>query len=219
MFNDLAGSDGAVRDRALSAMLDLTRGDLPGLRNVVERSRPIAPSQAGLLRDVVAHVYLTAETYDCEPRIGFLGLVLHALDRVEVPRPENPPALEDNGLVRPANTGVPVDYRIPGFCAFRALRDGDVVLGVVHPVARRMRDWTELTRAIQTFAAGEVITLEVLRQGALVNVPVTLDAKPLLAAGERGWSEIVLPAREAAAEAYWVNHFAPLVEQTMSAAR
>lgn len=215
LFNDLAASDAAVRGRALSALLELTRADLPGLRNVVERLRPVAPSQAGALRDVVTHVYLTGETYDCEPTIGFLGLVLPALDSVEVPRPEPQPGLEDNGLPARASTGVPIDYRIPGFCAFGALRDGDVVLGVVHPVSRRMRDWMELTRGIQSFPAGEQITLEVLRQGTVLNILVTLDAKPLLP-NENVWTNVMLPARETASAAYWSEHFAPLVDERMS---
>ncbi|HEV2294542.1 MAG TPA: hypothetical protein VGR35_11860 [Tepidisphaeraceae bacterium] len=215
LFQDLAASDAAARDRAFSALLDLTRADLPALRKVVERARPVAPSQAGALREIVTHVYLSAETYDCEPRIGFLGLILPALESVEVPLPEAPAALEENGLVEigRANTGVPIDYRIPGFCAFRALREGDVVLGVTAPVQRRMRDWGELTRGIQSFPAGRRITLQVLRRGAVLNVPLTLDAKPLLALGERTWSEVVLPAREAAAEKYWAQHFAPLIDE------
>lgn len=220
LFDDLAASDAAVRDRALSAMLNLTRGELPGLRNVVERSRPVAPSQAGALRDVVSHVYLTGVIYDCEPRIGFLGLILPALDSVEVPRPDAPPALENNGLrpVPQVSTGVPIEHRIPGFCAFGALRDGDVVLGVVHPVERSMRDWGELTNTIRAFGAGRKITLEVLRQGSIRNVPVMLDAAPQLA-NQRDWDDVMLPARESAAEAYWNEHFAPLVEQRISAAQ
>ena len=212
-FNDLGASDAAVRDRATTAMLDLTRDELPALRRVVERSRPVFPSQVGALRDIVAHVYLSAEIYDCEPRIGFLGLILPTLDSVDVPRPgdENVAKLQEGVIMfGRTSTGVPVDYRIPGFCAYRALRDGDVVLGIVHPIARPLRDWTQLTYSIKAFPAGEQLTLEVLRQGTILKVPLTLDAKPLVA-NDQVWSTVVLPAREAAAEAYWVEHFAPLM--------
>jgi hypothetical protein len=220
-FNDLGASDAAVRDRATTAMLDLTRDELPALRRVVERSRPVSPSQLGALRDIVAHVYLSAEIYDCEPRIGFLGLILPTLDSVDVPRPgdENVAKLHEGVILfGRTSTGVPVDYRIPGFCAYRALRDGDVVLGILHPIARPLRDWTQLTYSIKAFPAGEQLTLEVLRQGTILKVPLTLDAKPLVA-NDQVWSSVVLPAREAAAEAYWVEHFAPLMgEDRVSAA-
>ena len=223
-FNELGASDAAVRERATTAMLELTRAELPALRRVVERSRPVSPAQAGALRDLVAHVYLSAEIYDCEPRVGFLGLTWPALDSVDVPRAADevqqpPPRIEHgiDGLPR-ASTGVPVDFRIPGFCAYRALRDGDVVLGIVQPVDRRLHDWTQLTYTIKAFPAGQKLTLEVLRQGTVLKVPVTLDAKPLVA-NDQVWSAVVLPTREAAAEAYWAEHFAPLVgEDRLSSA-
>ncbi|MDQ3439977.1 MAG: hypothetical protein M3478_06455 [Planctomycetota bacterium] len=212
-FNELGASDAALRERATTALLDLTRDDLAALRRVVERSRPVSPSQAGALRDVVAHVYLSAEIYDCEPRVGFLGLILPTLDSVDVPRSgdEHVAKMQEGAIVfGRTSTGVPVDYRIPGFCAYRALRDGDVVLGILHPIPRRLRDWNELTYSIKAIPAGEQLTLEVLRQGTVLNVPVTLDAKPLVA-NDQVWSAVVLPAREAAAEAYWVEHFASLM--------
>jgi hypothetical protein len=216
-FNDLAASDAAVRDAALGALLELTRAELPGLRQVVERSRPVAPSQAHALRDVVNHVFLSGETYPAEPRVGFLGLVIPTLDSVEVPRgaaaaePPEPNAI----VVARASTGVPIEYRIPGFCAFRALREGDVVLSITKPNARRLRDWNELTYSIRAYPAGESIALEVLRQGAVLSVPVTLDAKPLVPQ-EEVWHNVILPNREAAAQAYWNEHFAPLVEERVS---
>jgi len=214
-FSELGASDAAVRERASSAMLELTRGELPLLRRVVERSRPVSPAQAGALREAVSHVYLSAEIYDCEPRIGFLGLTWPMLDSVDVPAAgdEELPRVENgiDGFPR-GSTGVPVDFRIPGFCAYRALRDGDVVLGVLQPVPRRLRDWTELTYTIKAFPAGQRVTLEVLRQGTFLKVPVTLDAKPLVP-NDQVWSAVVLPAREAAAEAYWAEHFAPLMSE------
>jgi hypothetical protein len=205
-------------------MLDLTRADLPALKRVVEQSRPIAPSQVGALRDVVTHVYLTGETYPCEPRIAFLGVFQPVLESVDVARPDAGRVERvdaDGDMVvtdlGPASTGVPIESRIPGFCAFRSLRDGDVVLGVIDPAPRRMRDWRELTLAIQTFPAAQTITLEVLRQGTVQHVPVTLDAKPLGRQDE--WVGVILPARERAAEAYWNQHFAPLMQEQLSAAQ
>ncbi len=210
-FADLAAGDSAVRDNAYSELLGLARQDLPALREVVEQSRPVAPSQAGALREVVTHVYLSGETYDAEPRAGFLGLLMPTLDSVEVQRGE-----AGEGMIqRRAPTGVPIDFRIPGFCGFRALREGDVLLAIVSPVARPLPDWRALSPAVRAFAAGKVITFEVLRQGAVLKVPVKLDAFPLVA-GENAWLNEILPARDAAAEAYWNEQFAPLVEDRVS---
>ncbi len=212
LFNDLAASDAAARDAALGELLALTRAELPGLRRVVEQSRPVAPSQAHALRDVVNHVFLSGETYNAEPRVGFLGLGMPTLDSVEVPRVgERPDPPNAPGLAR-ANTGVPVEHRIPGFCAFRTLRDGDVILAIMKPTPRRLRDWNELTYAVRTFRAGETITLQVLRQGTILSVPVTLDATVLVPHPDV-WHQVLLPKREAAAEAQWNEHFAPLMEQ------
>lgn len=211
-FNDLAASDAAARDAALDELLALTRAELPGLRRVVEKARPVAPSQAHALRDVVNHVFLSGQTYNAEPRVGFLGLGMPMLDSVEVPRVgEHPEPRNAPGLNR-ANTGVPVENRIPGFCAFRVLRDGDVILGILKPTPRRLRDWNELTHAIRTFRAGETITLQVLRQGTILSVPVMLDATVLVPHPDV-WHNVLLPNREAAAEAYWNAHFATLLEE------
>jgi hypothetical protein len=217
-FADLAHADGAVRDRAFAGLLCLTRDDLPALRRVVEQARPVAPSQAAALRDLVAHVYLSDEPYAGEPRAGFLGLLIPTLDSVDVRRAEQPEVFEitdnaQNGGIRALpSTGVPIEYRIPGFCAFRALREGDIVLGIVKPTLRRLRDWSELSMSVRSFRAGETLTLEVVRQGVVTTVPVTLDARPLVPA-ESIWQDEILPAREAAAQAYWNEHFARLVDE------
>jgi hypothetical protein len=227
LLKDLAAPDGAVRDRAFARMLHLTRVDLPALRRTAERSRPLAPSQAAALHDVVGHVFLSDEPYVGHPGAGFLGLLIPALDSVDVPRPDEPDqaadasrdVIEIDRRVLPlerAHTGVPIEYRIPGFCAFRALREGDVVLRIVTPVPRRLRDWPELSMAVRGFPAGATIQLEVVRQGVTMNVPVTLDARPIVSP-ESDWQEEVLPTREAAADGYWNEHFAPLVDDRATA--
>ena len=221
-FNDLAASDAAVRERAYSALLGLTRDDLPALHRIVERNRPVAPSQRGALREIVTHVYLSGEPYPGEVRSGFLGLLMPMLDSVEVRRPEQPDefTINDNageaGLRPAPSTGVPIEYRIPGFCAFRALREGDVILSIVRPMPKRLHEWNDLSPTIRRFRAGDTITFEVLRQGKVLEVPVTLDALPLVAT-ENAWMSEILPARDAAAEEYWNTHFAGLVEDRASA--
>lgn len=211
-FNELGASDAAVRDGALGELLQLTRAELPGLRRVVERAGPVAPSQAHALRDAVNHVFLSGEVYPAEPRVGFLGLGIPTLDSVEIARAGEPPHAPDAPGPARASTGVPVQYRIPGFCAFSALRDGDVVVAILKPIPRRLRDWIELTYSIRAFPAGQTLTLQVLRHGIIMNVPVTLDATRLVP-NQDVWHDVILPKREAAADAYWKEHFAPLVDE------
>lgn len=238
-FTDLAASDAVVRDRAYSAMLGMTRPDLSVLRRIIEHSRPIAPSQRAPLREIVTHVFLSGEPYPAEPKAGFLGLLIPTLESVDVHGEDTPDDADDAGGPAPAappppgiinindvigiqlmqvaaRTGVPIEYRIPGFCAFRSLREGDVLLGIVRPVPRRLREWSELSPTIRRFRAGETVTFEVLRQGKVLEVPITLDALPLVAT-ENAWMTEILPAREAAAAEYWATHFAPLVEDRASA--
>ena len=220
-FNDLAASDAAERERAFAALLGLTRADLPSLRSVVEQSRPLAPSQAAALHDVVTHAYLSGETYDANPRSGFLGLLQPVVDAVDVPDAAAA-AGEDAGVVaelRRARTGVPIEYRLPGFCAFRELREGDIILGITAPVPRRLRDWNELSITVMTFPAGETVSFEVLREGRVRTVPIRLDARPVIPnAIENIWTNEILPARELMAEEYWATHFLPLVEERVSSA-
>jgi hypothetical protein len=196
------------------------------LRRIVERAKPIAPSQRGPMREIVTHVYLSGEPYPAEPRAGFLGLLIPALESVDIQREQQrpPPGIINiNDVIGiqllqvAANTGVPIEYRIPGFCAFKSLREGDVIVSIVRPVPRRLREWGDLSPTIRRFRAGETVTFQVLRQGKLLEVPVTLDALPLVAT-ENAWMTEILPAREAAAEEYWATTFVPLVEDHASAA-
>jgi len=215
-FKDLAASDAVARERAYSALLGITRQDLPALRDIVERSRPIAPSQGASLREIVTHVFLTGEPYEAEAKAGFLGVMQPLLLSVEVPGDQGQDGDEP---LPPPRTGVPIEYRLPGFCGFQSLRDGDVVLGVVAPVERPLREWNELSVTIMTFRAGETVTFEILRGGRVIRVPVRLDTRPA-AANARGIGPPepaeVLPARTAKAEEYWTEHFAPLIEDRIS---
>src|SRR4051812_46373868 len=59
-FDNLASSEPQVRDDARTKLLGLGKIDLDTLREVVRRSVPLAPSQSGVLHDIVVHVYLAA---------------------------------------------------------------------------------------------------------------------------------------------------------------
>ena len=68
-------------------------------------------SQAAVLYDIVMHVHMAGEPYQAaETMGGFLGL------------------RETRDWTSPP--GVAITTRIPGFCAYRMLREGDVIVGI-----------------------------------------------------------------------------------------
>src|SRR5688572_13329794 len=115
----LASDNFGVRESARIALMGLERSALPMLREAVKQSLPLEPSQAVVLREIVAQVYLTGDKYEiAEGGQGFLG--------VSMP---NPMRVEDRGLLA-LGRGVAVVSRVPGFCAYRMLQNGDVLLSM-----------------------------------------------------------------------------------------
>ncbi len=75
-FADLASADGKVRDAAKVSLMGLEREDLPALRKLIEQRRPLLPSQAVVLKEIVSQIYLSGDTFDMvvNGREGFLGI-------------------------------------------------------------------------------------------------------------------------------------------------
>jgi hypothetical protein len=207
-FAELADPDADIRAAAFTRLLGLSRADLEGLREVVEQSRPIAPAQAAALHDIVIHVYLSGEEYEIGAAQGFLGVKslhqgLEALRLGEVPP-------GDDG-------GVAIGERLPGFCGFQSLRDGDMILGVVAPRPMQMTSWFEFQRYVLQSQPGQTITFQVLRQGRITEVPIKLSARPAAAADNfdlGAWQEL-LADRHNRAEALWTGVFKPLLERDL----
>jgi len=205
-FAGLDDVDADVRADSYSKLLGLRRADLEGLRPIVEQARPLSPGQSAALRDVVVHVYLTGHEYepDAEGQ-GFLGVrPLHQTMDLLIG------ADEPDG-------GVAIGERLPGFCGFRALRTGDVILGTLGARPTKLRRWPELQHYVQQ-SRGGTVTFEVLRQGRVMNVAIQLDTRPAAAGDPRFQNvmEELLAERQALAEEYWLKFFAPLVEQDLS---
>lgn len=207
-FADLASPDAVVRNNALVELLGLSSSDLPTLKKIAEASRPLAPSQAVVLRQIVTQVYLSGKTYDSDPASGFIGI---RLDLTVVSVHEAP-----NGESVPVR-GIVVAERMPGFAGSRTLRDGDVILGVVDRPSVAVQDAQSFSLVIQTMGAGATVHLQVLRQGAVIVVPVRLDPRPV-AADPRlfGPMDDLLEERRSSAEHYWQTHFAPIVKEGVS---
>jgi S1-C subfamily serine protease len=149
------------------------------------------------LRDIVTHVFIASVPYDADPAgAGFLGLSWV---------PDEP----DN----PQEGGVPVARRLPGFIAYRMLREGDVIKGIARHGREEMVSTSTFAEIIKAIGADQTITFLVLRDGKLIRVPVRLSARP---AGNGAmnltvWLEAWIAENQRRADEYWQQHFAPLV--------
>jgi hypothetical protein len=192
----LASEDAAQREQARVDLIGLGRADLPVLRQAIRSLREMEPSQTAVLRDIVTHVYLTGEPYSTEGG-GFLG--------IRLPHPFKP---EEQSLLS-LERGVALITRFPGFCAFRMLRDGDVILSVTEESRIELKTPDQLIEALKSVRPGQTITFEVVRQGQIVNVPITLDRRPI---NLQNSVEEFLADRARAADKVWDRDFAPLLE-------
>lgn len=206
-FEQLADSDAQVRELARTALMGLSREELPALRDVVERSRPLQASQAAMLRDIVIHVYLAGDAERSPSNQGFLGVRLDST--------------VNNGMmldgVEPAHSmkGVLIRECMPGFNGFRFLRDGDLVLGILAPVELRTPDPPSLISAISSVPPLGTIRLELLRHGRIIQVSFPVNARPL-EAHDAQLTEELLHRRSTQAEGYWKQHFSKLLESSIS---
>lgn len=208
-FADLANSDASMRDGAMVNLMGMRRDDLPMLRKIVEENLPLVPSQAAVLRRIVIQVYLAGDTYESNAQLGFLGIRM-APTSVSL-RDFNP----DASLSRPIS-GVVVESRMPGFCAGRMLHDGDVIIGIAEQPQVSLQTTTDFAIAIQNVAPGETVHFQVLRQGQIHRVPITLDPRP--AAADQGLVEMqeLLERRHRESEAYWAHEFAKVMKEGVS---
>jgi hypothetical protein len=201
--------------------------ELGALRDVVDAARPFAPAQAAVLRGIVIHVYIgggggngVAGRPFALRRSGFLGVLLEPVQSgfgIGLPPPQPAPAPQDDNAPdfvpfhRMAG-GVLIKETWPGFAGFRYLRVGDVVLGTggagLEPT--RAPSVAELRAAVQATPPGGTLDLQVLRRGRVVEVPVTVSARPAWAEDEFSTRQMQ-SRRVRRAEAYWQFAFAPLL--------
>jgi hypothetical protein len=197
-FDDLADRDPDVREGARVELLGIPRKTLPELLAIVEKSRPLRPSQISELHDIVTHVYLAGEPYDALGA-GFLGLSW-------------PNRLTE---VWKDPAGLVIAERLKGFVAYRFLRDGDVLVGIEEFPNRKFNSSMELSDALREIGGGNRATLLVLRGGRVVHVPLELDFRP-------NWPaevEQTRALRENKAEEYWDQTFGKVVGEAVSVGR
>jgi hypothetical protein len=208
-FADLDDPDASVREQARVALMGMKRRDLPAFQKLVGDSRPLAPAQAAVLRQLVMHVYLAGEPYETTGSQGFLGVRMQDTS-VRVP------AAEGANPATPAGTpavGVVIVERMPGFVGARMLLDGDVILGVHERQDVRMLGVFEFQTVIQGVPPGATVHFQILRQGQVIRVPVTLDPRPVEAEPEI--LRALLDKRQNQAQDYWDQAFARLVKESV----
>ncbi len=199
-FDQLADADPDVREQARVSLMGMSRAQLAELRAIVRDSRPLRPSQASELHDIVTQVYLATEPYQAVAGTPFLGLQWATADAAVW---TDPP-----GLV--------VDRRFKGFAAYRFLKDGDIIVGIGGLRDVVFDGTATFAAAISEFQPGDTINLKVLRNGQVVRVPVKLSRRPVAPATDI--SPFQNP-RETKAEDYWEENFAKLVGEPVTAAR
>src|SRR4051794_34683812 len=160
--------------------MGLSPRDLPTLRRIVADNRPVMPAQAVVLREIVTQVLLSGDEYVTDGREGFLGVrpcevnmtIRAAPVPVGIPNADLPGADPDSII------GVAIMERMPGFCGARALQDGDIILSIIERPAVQFHNPSEFSQAVRFMGAGQSIHFQIVRQGQVVRVPITLDPLP-----------------------------------------
>jgi len=217
-YLQLANGDALQRYEAKLHLMGLTREQLPTLLAAVRSNLPVTPTQALALRDVVLQAHVASErlepdlSKDTNSNIagpkGFLGLAPQIMNR---------PFIRDGERLA-VNDGVQFESRTPGFCAYRWLQDGDVILAIGRDgddQMLRVASFTVLSNAVRATAPGTTIQMKVLRGGGTVTLRFPLDARPAVATNPQDFLAAMRQFAEKA-EAYWQANFSPLIDPDYS---
>lgn len=200
--------DQRVRDTARRDLLGLTASELADLREALSelaRGGRLTPGITRLAYDVTVHAHVRdaklrfLAALPPEQRSGeaFLGIMLGG------DLTSNTPGSPSGVAIRTAN---------PGFVAYEAFEDGDVLVAVRTPRGlERLESFGDLRNAFYALAPGDSVEFLVLRGGALVRVPLRLDERPEpQVSNQQRWEVAAIEARRAA-QAYWDEQIAPLL--------
>jgi hypothetical protein len=229
-FAELASADGKVRDAAKVSLMGLGRDDLPALRKLVEQRRPLLPSQAVVLKEIVTQIWLSSDTFDVavNGRDGFLG-IRPAEVSVGTRPPDDqpgqqavPPAPQvmqfpgEFGVDPSQVCGIMVMDRMPGFAGARVLQNGDVILGIAERPKIQFRGAADFSLAVRALGSGEKVHFDVLRQGQVIRVEIILGPRPDDAESVIGGinpMQKLLDRRAKEVDDLWEAQFAPLLEE------
>jgi len=191
----LGSDDPQLRQDALSQLMELKKQDLPALRAAALAQSPLLPGQVAALHRAVRQIFIAGERFRVDASVpgGFIGLYW-------------PPA---EAPLKPSAEGIVVDdaavVRIPGFPAYRLIRPGDVIVGILECPGVQLHGNTELALTAHRMWPGEVLHLKLLRLGRPINVAVALDFIPieLNTMNTDSW----IQNRDQKAEEYWKREF------------
>jgi S1-C subfamily serine protease len=191
--------------------MGLKRPQLDELRKIVEQSAVLAPAQRAALHDIVFHVFLSGEEYDRLP-VGFMGVTLDNVHQAPVTPPDD--AADESAQWR-GRSGVLITQRLPGFCGFRYLQENDLVVAVMGNDVVRVSEMQELMAIVRATPPGEMLTLQLIRQGKPMRVSLRVEPRPAAATGQNQVEEFLNP-RLSKAQEYWDKTFAPLLAAKLS---
>jgi hypothetical protein len=210
-YRDLAATDPVVRNNARVALMGLSEDRLPMLRDAVRDNLPMTPAQGIVLRDIVIHAFMASKAVDTpDGTEGFLGLMSPSFGegmlagQVIMPDPD-----------RPGTTiaGAAFRERTPGFCAYRWLQDGDVIVACGANDLQPVTGFGELRGVIQTIRPGTTIRMRVLRAGRFIDLRFVLSAKPAAAnSNNTAQFKYAIDELMEKAQDYWKAEFAPYVD-------
>ncbi len=211
---ELSDDDSTVREKACVKLMGMDRNDLKLLSEML-KTMPLDAQQRAMIPGIVKQVYMATEPYERLAQ-GFLGL------RFDL----------DQQMFDPMQVGVEVRHRLPGFCAFRFLEDGDVILRMApsavenivqgtggasvkertHPALVDVHGVEEFQSIVKSCAPNQALQMEILRRGRVLLLAVPLDSRPVLPANEGLSIDNFETEREQAAEDYYLHTFAPVID-------
>lgn len=206
-FDQLSDADPEIRERASGQLMELTRDQLPALRKIMQDALPLSPAQTEALPEIVSQIFLSGEPYTAEQNSGFLGVQADP-ELVEIGTGNADPD-------KPANKGIVVVNRVPGFCAVRALRNGDVILRIADSPVLGFPNFDAFSSTIGKHPAGDTIHLQILRRGQVREVAVTLNPRPTLLNAALNLLDFT-QRRQQAFQSYWDANFAPLMKDEVT---
>lgn len=203
LYADLADPDPSVRMAARFDLLKMNIAELDVFRQIVLDAGKPQPAQAIVLRGIVTHCILAHEPYEADRATGMIGV--RAVDtRIGTD------AQDPNGIHRTGQGPVVISL-VPGFCGYASLLEGDMLLATRYP-AIPIYQFTDLAEIVRSRKAGDTLQLDVLRQGQVVLVSLTLDPRPITTTSQQ--LENFVNLRQ---ELGWTRFrimFAPLLNQT-----
>jgi hypothetical protein len=96
--------------------------------------------------------------------------------------------------------------------------DHDIILDIVERPLAQPASQPTFSQAIREFKPHQTIHLKILRHGQTMKIPVTLDPRPAMPVMDELFAmDDLVAKREQAAERYWKDAFAPLIQAPLEA--